>query len=174
MKRYSLSIPKNYQAEQPTPLILALHYAGHGIPYYGKPMITELVGPAFLELNAIIAAPDCTAADWTQAQSVTDVLELLDHIESEYHIDPQKRLITGYSMGGMGTWHLAANHPERFNAAIIMAGLPPQNAHKVDWKIPLFVLHSRQDELMPIKPTQKKSLSSKIRGSTSSYTHSRG
>lgn len=110
-KRYSFSIPENFQADRPTPLILALHYAGHGVPYFGKPMITELAGPAFGQLNAIVAAPDCTAEDWTRPESVSSLLALLDWIEDNYNIDPQKKLLTGYSMGGIGTWHMTAMTP---------------------------------------------------------------
>lgn len=149
-QRFSLSIPEGFEKHSPSPLILALHYAGHGSPYYGKPMITELIEPALQELGAIILAPDCSAEDWTQPKSEHDVLALLDTLEATYKIDPKRRLVTGYSMGGMGTWHYAASHPDRFSAAIVMAGLPPENATEIEWQVPLYLLHSYQDELMPI------------------------
>jgi predicted peptidase len=151
-QRYSISIPPSFQIHRATPLILALHYAGHGSPYYGKPMITELVGPALEELGALIAAPDCTATDWVQPESESDILKLLDAIHANYPIDSQRTLITGYSMGGLGVWHYAARYPERFRAAVVMAGIPPENALEIDWRIPLYVIHSHQDELMPIQP----------------------
>ena len=107
------------------PLILALHYGGHGAPYYGKDILTGLVEPALREVEAIIVAPDCTGDDWTDAQSEEDVIALLDHVQGAYNIDPQRILVTGYSMGGIGTWHLAARHQDRFTAALVMAGVPP-------------------------------------------------
>jgi predicted peptidase len=154
-QHYTLSIPQAYSPDKPSPFILALHYAGHGSPYYSKAMITELIGPAFQSLDAIILAPDCSAADWLQPQSEADVLALLDHIESSYAIDPHRKLVTGYSMGAMGAWHWAAARPKRFSAAIVMAGNPPQNYLEIEWKTPIFVLHSHQDELMPIQASQK-------------------
>jgi predicted peptidase len=66
--------------------------------------LTSLVEPALRELRAIIVAPDCNGSDWTQSNSEQDVLELLDHVEAAYNIDPNKTLITGYSMGDIGTW----------------------------------------------------------------------
>jgi len=154
-QRFTLSIPLGIQTEQPMPFILALHYAGHGMPYYGLPMITELVGPAFESLQALILAPDCTAEDWNQPQSEDDLKALLDHLENAYNIDPVRRLVTGYSMGGIGTWHWAATYPQRFRAAIVMAGMPPQNMINIEWQIPLLIIHSRQDELMPYHTSQQ-------------------
>jgi predicted peptidase len=153
--RYSLSLPRANLADQPTPLILALHFAGHGAPFYGKLILTELVEPALRELDATILAPDCTGPDWTQPQSESDVLTLLDHILEKHNVDPNRVLITGYSMGGIGTWHLASRHQERFSGALIMAGLPPANITDVDWKIPFYIIQSRDDQFMPVAPTQE-------------------
>jgi len=69
-------------------------------------------------------------------------------------VDPNRTLITGYSMGGMGTWHLAARYQERFSAAIIMAGLPPADSTNIHWDLPLYIIQSRHDQLMPLRPTE--------------------
>src|SRR5262249_32981265 len=34
-----------------------------------------------------------------------DALEVLRDAEKEFHTDPQRRWLTGHSMGGHGTWH---------------------------------------------------------------------
>lgn len=152
--RYSLALPGETSVDQPRPLILALHFAGHGSPFYGKLILTELVEPALRELGAIIVAPDCTGPDWTHSQSEKDVLTILSHIHEIYNVDPDRILITGYSMGGIGTWYLAARHQEIFSAALIMAGTPPPNITEVDWRIPLLIIQSQQDEMMPVQPTE--------------------
>ena len=72
-RRYTIALPHNHAADQPAPLILALHFAGHGSPFYGKLILTELVEPALGQLDAIIVAPDCTGPDWTHPQSKADV-----------------------------------------------------------------------------------------------------
>ena len=48
-------------------------------------------------------------------------------------IDKAKVVVTGYSMGGAGTWHFAEKYPERFSAAIPVAGRPPASAQ--GWKL---------------------------------------
>jgi predicted peptidase len=117
-------------------------------------MLTGLVEPALRELGAIIVAPDCTGYDWTDPQSEADVIALLDHVQGAYNIDPQRVLVTGYSMGGIGTWHLAARHQDRFTAAVVMAGVPPSDAAEREWAVPLYVIHSRADEVLPLEPTE--------------------
>jgi predicted esterase len=57
-------------------------------------------------------------------------------------------------MGGIGTWHLASRHQDRFSGALIMAGLPPADTTDIHWKIPLYIIQSRHDELMSLGPTE--------------------
>jgi predicted peptidase len=150
---YTIAIPDDLGLE-PAPLIVALHFAGHGAPYYGKAILTGLVGPALGELNAIIAAPDCTGSSWTDPQSEVDLLELMDYLQNIHPIDPDKILLTGYSMGGVGTWYLASKHQNLFSGGLIMAGIPPARVLEVDWTIPLYVIHSAADHLMPLDRTE--------------------
>jgi len=153
-RRYTIALPRNHAADRPAPLILALHFAGHGSPFYGKLILTEIVEPALGELGAIIVAPDCTGPDWTHPQSEADVLALLDHIHENHNVDPNRTLITGYSMGGIGAWFLASRHQDRFSGALIMAGLPPADSTNIHWDLPLYIIQSRHDQLMPLRPTE--------------------
>ena len=153
-KRYSIAYPAGYPPDEPVPLILALHFAGHGTPYYGRTILEQLVEPALGDLGAVIVSPDCTADSWSNPQSEADVLSLLDYISNRCNVDPGKILVTGYSMGGNGAWYLAARNPDRFSAAVVMSGWPPAEIGQLDWQIPVFVIHSRNDEFMPIEPTQ--------------------
>lgn len=152
--RYAMAFPAGYTGDQPVPLVLALHFGGKVTPYYGKLFLTGLVEPGLRELGALIVAPDCSARDWIQPESETDVLALLDHMLTTYNIDSQRILVTGYSMGGIGTWYLAAHHPNRFAAALVMSGSPPPSVVDVEWQLPLYVIHSRQDEVLPFEETE--------------------
>ena len=40
-------------------------------------------------------------------------------------VDMKRIAVTGFSVGGTGSWHFAAKYPERFSAAIPVAGRPP-------------------------------------------------
>lgn len=51
-----------------------------------------------------------------------DVFEALEHAVTEYPIDRARLAIRGFSMGGAGTWHLAAHHGGFWAAAAPGAG----------------------------------------------------
>lgn len=51
-----------------------------------------------------------------------DALEVLEHARGRLRHEPTRIYLTGHSMGGHGTWHLAANHPGLFAAAAPSAG----------------------------------------------------
>ena len=158
MLRYTIAVPEAYDGEQAVPLILGLHYGGwepdEQSIYYGKGILTRLIEPALADLKAIVIAPDCPGDDWTDPRSVAAVLELLDYTLDRYHIDREKVVVTGYSLGGKGTRHLAANHADRFSAAIPMAAHPPLEMRESFPDIPIYVIHSRADEQVPIGPTE--------------------
>ncbi len=149
--RYSLSLPKPWNAG--APLILSLHYAGHGAPYYGKAMLESLVEPALRDLDAVVVAPDCPSSSWTTKESEDAVLALLDTVAEIYGTDRERVVVTGYSMGGMGTWQLVSRHPDRFSAAIPMAGSPRNADLDAVARTPLYAIHSRTDEVVPLTPT---------------------
>jgi predicted peptidase len=155
--RYTLSIPNALETDEPVPLVLALHYGGRVTPYFGRGVLVGLVEPALHELGAIIVAPDSPGNGWANPNSERAVLALLDHITSSYRIDERRVLVTGYSMGGMGTWYLASRHPERFTAAIPMAGglRNEEDEHLRSLsEMPIYAIHSRADTVVPLEPTE--------------------
>ncbi len=152
--RYTISVPSSYAGDKPYPLLLALHYGGKVTPFFGKEFLTLLVEPALSPLEAIIVAPDCPAGSWDNAVSETAVMSLIVELETRYLIDRSKIIVTGYSLGAIGSWHLAAKHPEVFCAAIPISGMPPENTASI--KIPVYVIHSRADEVFPFNELRRK------------------
>jgi predicted peptidase len=151
---YAISIPPNYSPTTPVPLVLALHFGvgGGNAAGAGRDVVRILVGPALAELGAIIVAPDSVRGDWSTLENEEGVSELLDVILARYSIDRKKVVITGFSMGGAGSWHLAEKFPGRFTAAIPVSGRPP--AYASGWRLPVFAIHSRDDQVMPFGPTE--------------------
>ena len=154
-QRYTIAIPRTYTGTEATPLVVALHYGGPVTPFYGKGILAGLVEPALRELGAIVAAPDCLHGNWTNPQSEAEVVALLEYLQAHYAIDARRTVLTGYSLGGSGTWYLAARNQDSFTAAIPMAGWPQPDSMDVEWKIPLYAIHSRQDELVPFEQTER-------------------
>ena len=152
---YTVVLPDNLDtAGCLVPLIVALHFAGYKPPHYGRLIAEQLVAPAFSTLGAVILAPDCDSGTWASGSCYKTVIKLIGHLSDTLPIDPTRVVLTGYSLGGIGTWEIAARHPELFSAAIIMAGRPRPEMANVNWKLPLYVIHSRNDEVMPIGETE--------------------
>src|SRR5262252_533831 len=152
--RYAISIPGNYSQSTPVPLILALHFGvgGGDAAGAGRDMLQILIGPALAELGGIIVAPDSVRGNWSSPENERAVNALLDVVLARYSIDKKKVAVTGFSMGGAGSWHFAEKFPGRFSAAIPVAGRPPASAS--GWRLPVLAIHSRDDQVAPFDPTE--------------------
>ena len=153
---YAISIPPGYSPSKPVPLILALHFgvAEGNAAGAGRDLVQILVGPALGELGAIIIAPDSVRGDWSSAENETAVNALLDMVLARYSIDKKRIVVTGFSMGGAGSWHFGDKFPGRFTAVIPVAGRPP--ASSSGWRLPVLAIHSRDDQVVPFAPTEER------------------
>ena len=152
--RYSISVPVNYDPKTGRPLIVALHYGGEVTPHYARGIIESLVAPGLRELDAIVVAPDSIAGPWTNEKNESMVLELMDFISEKYNIDQEQTLLTGFSMGGHGTWYIGSRNQDRFSAMIPVAGIPLVEKD-VKWTTPVYAIHSSADTVVPIEATEK-------------------
>lgn len=151
---YSISVPVDYDPKTPKPLIVALHYGGEVTPHYARGIIEELIAPGLGELNAIVVAPDSIAGPWTNEKNESMVLELMDFISEKYNIDQEQTLLTGFSMGGHGTWYIGSRNQNRFSAMIPLAGHPVVE-EDMKWTTPVYAIHSNADTVVPIEPTEE-------------------
>ena len=152
--RYAIDIPANYSPATPVPLILALHFGvgARDAAGAGGDVVQILIGPALAELGAIIVAPDSVRGNWSSPENEKAVNTLLDMVTAHYAIDKTKVVVTGYSMGGQGSWRLPEKFPGRFSAAIPVAGRPPASAS--GWRLPVLAVHSHDDQVAPFDPTE--------------------
>jgi predicted peptidase len=156
---YALFVPSGSDSEARRPLVLALHFGVQGGPSLGagRSLVELLIGPAMTAFGAVIVAPDALdKGAWNTPQNEDAVLALLDAVIRSYPIDPKKVIVTGFSMGGAGTWHFAGKYPDRFAAAVPVAGRPAESAgsDRPRWRVPVFAVHSRRDQVVPIGPTE--------------------
>ena len=149
--RYALSVPKGYIATHPVPLVLALHFGGNP-DGAALGLMKVLMVPGLSDLGAIIVAPETMDRAWNTTANERSVIALLDAVQAAYRIDARRVVVAGFSMGGAGTWHFAMRFPERFSAAVPMAGRPPVEIGA--WNMPVLAIHSRADETVPIGPAE--------------------
>ena len=151
--RYGVSVPDDYDPREPRPLVLVLH-PNERIPYFGVRFMMAIVSPALNDLGGIMVAPDCPARAWTDPTAERSVMALLKNILDEFAVDRSRILVTGYSMGGRGTWFMESRHADLFTGAIVMAGSPGDEPLDRLATIPTFVIHSRDDQVVPFAPSE--------------------
>jgi len=166
---YLLSLPADYEkSTKRWPLVLFLHGSGESgtdvnrVKRHGPPKIVEAKGP----YSFILVSPQSSGRGWDP-----EVLNsLLDSISSEYRVDKDRVYVTGLSMGGFGTWALAAAHPEKFAAiAPICGGGNVADAAKLA-KLPIWVFHGAKDPTVPIKRSEEMVEAIKAAGGNPKFT----
>lgn len=153
---YLLALPEGYGSDKKWPLILFLHGAGERggdlelVKKHGIPRIVEQKE----DFPFIAVSPQCPRWSWWTAE--TEALDaLLDEIVSRYAVDTDRVYLTGLSMGGYGTWHLATAYPERFAAiAPICGGGDPEKACVLK-DIPVWVFHGAEDKTVPPEQSRR-------------------
>ncbi len=125
---YLLYLPTEYDASQGgLPLVLFLHGRGES----NGPLSTVTVwGPPQMaargdKLPYVLVSPQCPKEDaWRSQTQQKRITELLDTIVEQTKADKKRLILTGLSMGGSGSWRMAADQPERFAAVIPICGGP--------------------------------------------------
>ena len=145
---YLLCLPQDYQEKDSWPLMLFLHGAGERgddlelVKVHGPPKAVA-GGKAF---PFILVSPQCEPKRWWQPIELT---ALLDEIVANHKVDEDRIYVTGLSMGGFGTWALAAYTPNRFAAiAPICGGGEPYRA-KLYPHLPVWAFHGDKDSVIP-------------------------
>ena len=151
---YLLYWPEKFDKDpsQKWPVILFLHGRGES---RGPLSIVAKWGPPRMaargdSLPYIIISPQCPADQrWTSPGQVQAVLDLLAHINKNFPVDARRIYLTGLSMGGYGSWKLAAEHGKLFAAVAPVCGAGnPGDAEKLK-DIPVWVFHGTEDRAVP-------------------------
>lgn len=79
-----------------------------------------------------------------------DVLRTIELVRAEYPIDARRIYLMGNSMGGEGTWHLAARAPALWAAVAPAAGAidPDRYPYESLGKLPVLAIHGQRDPIV--------------------------
>jgi predicted peptidase len=151
---YLLYLPKDYEAQPSWPLLVFLHGAGERgddlelVKKHGPPKLVE----EGQDLPFIVLSPQCQERGGWQAEALA---KLIDEIVAKHKVDADRVYLTGLSMGGFGTFALAAAHPEKFAAIVpICGGGDPKTAEKLR-ALPTWVFHGAKDRAVPLERSQE-------------------
>ena len=119
---YGLVVPDTLDLSNPVPLYVWLHGRGDTTTNLGflHRRMTQVgrVAPS----HAIVLHPWGRHCVGYKSAGEIDVLEAVDHVASQYKIDPDRVVLMGFSMGGAGCWHIGAHYPDRWVALSPGAG----------------------------------------------------
>ena len=154
--KYLLYLPDGYDKKgQSWPLIVFLHGAGERGSDLEKLKVHSI--PKIVETDSnfpfVVISPQCPAGAWWTEYAET-LKALIDHIKAEYNIDPSRVYLTGLSMGGFGTWHLAARYPQDFAAIAPVCGGGELFFAK-QLKMPIWAFHGAKDDTVPLQRSQE-------------------
>ena len=164
--QYSLFVPSTYRKDQPTPLVVALHGL-NGTPHQiiRYPQFTTLAE----KHGYIVVAPmGFNTRGWYGSLgnrggragdpdnlgelSEQDVMNVVEIIEKNYNVDPNRICLMGHSMGGGGTLHIGIKYPEKWAAlgpispAIYRS---PDELEKIP-RTPVILVQGDKDRLVPV------------------------
>lgn len=157
---YLLHLPDGYEAGSDAyPLLFFLH----GIIQKGTGSAASLArvaehGPfrAMREgrwdpaLPLIVVGPQSTGIQpWWRGE---EVRALLAHLMTRYRIDPERRYLSGISMGGRGVWWLAKNFSNEFAAVVPVSGWAGDLSRSCDVfrGMAIWAFHGERDPLIGV------------------------
>jgi predicted peptidase len=152
---YLVYLPPDYDSKDAWPLVVFLHGAGERgddlerVKVHGPPKLIEK-GKDF---PAIVVSPQCAPGRWWHAQ-LLELTALIDEIEAKYKVDKDRIYLTGLSMGGFGTWALAAYTPDRFAAIMPICGGGEMLAARALAHVPTWVFHGAKDPIVPLNRSE--------------------
>lgn len=122
--RYRVYVPANRHRDETLPIMLYLHGAGNR----GDDNESQLNGLADqIEANKdkidfIVVIPQCPSDRFWDDQMLKLAHQALTDVISEFNGDPDRLYAAGFSLGGYGTWSIAAMFPGKFAAIVPMSG----------------------------------------------------
>jgi pimeloyl-ACP methyl ester carboxylesterase len=100
--------------------------------------------------GSIFASPEARGPDGSyENYAEADVFEMWADIADHYQLNPEKADVTGYSMGGDGTYRLASRWPDLFARAFSIVGSPSEDELSSLRNIPVMDWDGSEDELDP-------------------------
>ncbi len=147
-RKYTLFVPERYDGSKAFPAVLFLHGSGErgedGIKG-GQIGLGAAVLAHPERFPALVVLPQASKTWQADSDDARDALAALDDVKANYKVDLRRIALTGLSMGGAGTWSIAAAHPDRFSAIATVCGRgKPEDIEKLK-ALPTWIIVGDED-----------------------------
>jgi predicted peptidase len=172
--KYVLFIPHDYKGDKEYPLILFLHGSGE-TGTDGKKAAAVGLGPAIKKeektFGFIAIFPQSQKRTWQAgSDDAKRALDILGEVQKQYKVDAKRIYLTGLSMGGYGTWSLAAKYPDKWAAIVpVCGGGNPKDAAAIK-DLPCWDFHGDADGAVPVERSREMIEALKKAGASPKYT----
>jgi predicted peptidase len=171
--KYVVFVPHGEKTGKPLPVVLFLHGAGATGDDGRKQVsgIAAAIRKAEKTFPAVVVFPQSQKRSWRAAsEDGKRAMAILAGVEKEYKTDPNRVYLTGLSMGGFGTWSLAAAHPDKWAAIVpICGGGNPKDAGKIK-DLPCWCFHGDADPTVKVDLSRDMIKALKAAGGKPKYT----
>jgi predicted peptidase len=177
---YLLHVPDTYgkDPERKWPLILFLH--GYGERGDDLEILKRQPLPKTLDRHKdfpfIVISPQLPLDLHEWFDLIDPLKELVDKVEATHAVDSERVYLTGLSMGGRGTWHIALRHPYRFAAIAPIASNYKHDSSEIPGNIcdlkhlPVWAFNGALDSVIPPGPAEEMVEALKACGGNARYT----
>ena len=121
---YGVYVPTTYDPAKPAPLTWVLHSLGVNHNQYSS------LGPKFLQGLCEARGSICATTlgygpdGWYFDEAENDFWSVWRSIAAAYRLDPERTVMSGYSMGGFASYKLGLTYPDLFAKSMPLAGPP--------------------------------------------------
>lgn len=122
---YVVYIPREWTPARSWPVVLFLHGAGERGSDGRRQMqigAAAAIHSAPERVPALVVLPQAPADERWIGPPADAAMKALEEVVREYRGDRERIYLTGLSLGGFGTWHLALAHPRVFAALVPVCG----------------------------------------------------
>jgi predicted esterase len=119
---YAVYVPTTYNPAKPTPLTWILHSLGVNLNQYGSLAPTQIEEEC-QDRNSICATTEGFGdGGWYFEAAQVDFWDVWHQLASDYDLNPDATVMSGYSMGGFASYKLALEYPDLFAQSMPLEG----------------------------------------------------
>jgi predicted esterase len=158
-RNYVIFVPPQYNIDETHrwPVIVFLHGSGEcgndgfkqttiGLPVY--------ISRRPAQFPFITLMPQAHQM-WFRGKEAIAIWAMMEELNREFRIDPDRVYLTGLSMGGFAAWELASLRPDIFAATVPVCGKAPNDFLGNILNLPVWAFHGSLDKNVPVSGSRE-------------------
>lgn len=124
LQPYILTVPPGYDPGKPSGLTFSLHSLGGTYTQYAVFSPNQLRQFGDQRNNLVVTTLGHGTNGWYTDEAESDFFETWADVARHFSLDSERVALSGYSMGGYGTYKLGVEYPDLFGRAFTTVGPP--------------------------------------------------